>query len=632
MASKRDKPVKEVEAESWNAEEDRLAALRQLYPECFTDGTLDVERLLQVVKPDSETESGKGERYGLGFAGRAAAMRAVQWPSSSTLDPDRSASIDFDTSRNVMIEGDNLEALRLLQKPYHQSIKVIYLDPPYNTGHDFIYNDDFRQPLASYLEQTGQVGKDGTLLSANSESSGRFHSDWLRMMFPRLVLARNLLTHDGVVFVSIDEHEVHNLRLLLDEVFGPDNFVAQITIVTNPKGRVLQSQFAQTHDYLLVYARDASQIELSVEKSEEQIAAEYPYKDEKGRYRWLELRNTHRQFGRFNRRNLYYPFFVNPADGSVRLSRDAEHTVEVYPDWDDGFEGCWTWGSDKSEQMRDNLVGREITGRWKIFRKGYVSTKKLQTVWNEREFHTEKGQAEVDGLIGKGLFYAPKPSALIRRCIQLATDGEDDLVMDFFAGSGTTAHAVMAQNAADGGTRRFLLVQLPEQTPNNSAARKAGYKTIFDLCRQRVIASAKAAGDSTSFRTFRLRPSHIRPWRSEDADTEEKIIQQAFDLVDPVEAGVEDEALLWEVLLKLGTRLDDHVETLGQDELDLRRSEDGSILVCLNKRLTSEQADQLAKIDCATTVVREIAISSPDDLKVNVATTLDRAGKELRTL
>lgn len=278
--------------------ESRLSALEALIPEAFSEGRVDFDKLKSALGDVVETSQ---ERYGLTWAGKSEAIRAVQIPSKGTLEPMPEESVNFDDSQNAIIEGDNLEVLKLLQKSYYGKVKMIYIDPPYNTGNEFIYPDNFKEGLEDYLLYSGQRTDDGTRLSTNEDQAGRKHSKWLNMMYPRLFLARNLLREDGVIFVSIDDNEVKNLRALMDEVFGEENFLAQISIVNNPKGRVLKDHFAVSHEYLFAYSRIPLIEELGIQKTEEEIARQYPQEENGRKFRLIELRNTHRQFNKATR-------------------------------------------------------------------------------------------------------------------------------------------------------------------------------------------------------------------------------------------------------------------------------------------------------------------------------------------
>ncbi len=360
---------------------------------------------------------------------------------------------------NLIIHGDNLKALKALLPLYAGKIKCVYIDPPYNTGNEnWQYNDNVSSPMMQ--EWLGKV--------VDREDLTR-HDKWLCMLMPRLKLLRELLTDDGVVFVSIDDNEIHRLRMLLDEIFGEDNFMAQINVLVNPKGRVMSEGFAQTHEYILVYRKTSDLTDVSIDKTSQEITTQYTEKDDRGAFRSLELRNTHRQFGKHNRPNLFFSIYCNPKTAEVSLTSKKGFEA-VKPIWDDGFEGCWTWNSDKVAKEIAKLLCRIVGNKIRVYRKAYAfdeegetATKKPTTTWVEKSFFTEKGQALVDDIFGERVFYAPKPLALIKRLVQIATD-EDSIILDSFSGSGTTGHAVLSLNSEDGGNRRFILIQCDEET------------------------------------------------------------------------------------------------------------------------------------------------------------------------
>jgi adenine-specific DNA-methyltransferase len=339
---------------------------------------------------------------------------------------------------NLIIKGNNLLALHTLKKAYAGKVKLIYIDPPYNTENDsFQYNDSFS------------------------------HSTWLSFIKGRLEIAKELLIPQGVITISIDQNEAFYLKVLGDEIFGRDHFIAAVTTQNNPKGRVMDKHFATSHEYLLFYSKAKLSTELSIKKTSADLKKDYTEKDEDGYFRTLELRNTHREFGKHNRANLCFPLYVNPIDQTVSIENNKDYTIEVEPVWDDGFEGCWTWGATKCQLEADLLIGRQIKGKWKIYRKSYaqseegeIVSKKLKTIWFAKEFQTEKGQKTIDETLGKGKFRSPKPVELIKTIVDLATAQDtNDIVLDFFAGSGTTAHAVLELNKQDGGSRKFIVCE-----------------------------------------------------------------------------------------------------------------------------------------------------------------------------
>lgn len=376
-------------------------------------------------------------------------------------------------SGNKIIHGDNLEALKSLLPEYEEKIKCIYIDPPYNTGEEkWAYNDNVNHPkIQKWLGEI--VGKSGDDLSR--------HDKWLCMMYPRLQLLRRLLSVNGAIFISLDENEIANARLLCDEIFGSRNFVAQLSLLCNPKGRSQDKYFATNHEYCLVYSKTILEKDsFSIEKEEEQIIKDYKLEDAGGRYRLLELRNTHREFNKENRPNLFYPLYVNPSTNKVSLTKTQDFSIDCYPIWNDSYEGCWTWGKELAQKDLYLLEGNKKKSGWKIYRKSYANNKdgekvkkKLFTILNNATYYTEKGQATF-GEIFKGLnkndFPQPKSVDFIKELVNTITD-RDSIILDSFAGSGTTAHAVLNLNKKDGGNRKFILVEMEDYSDNITAER-----------------------------------------------------------------------------------------------------------------------------------------------------------------
>lgn len=620
-----------LDLRSMDVVEARRQELLRLFPEVRTEGgKLDFDRLKLAL---GEAVDVGRERYGMNWPGKADCFKTIQAPSMGTLRPCREESVNFDTTENLIIEGDNLEVLKLLQKSYLAKVKMIYIDPPYNTGNDFIYPDNFAESLQTYLEYTGQADAEGRKFGTNTEADGRFHSRWLSMMYPRLYLARNLLRDDGVIFVSIDERELCALRTIGNDLFGEECFVAAITVLCNPKGRSQDKYFATNHEYVVVFSKTPlPKGAFAIEKGEDQVAAEYTEEDDGGRYRLLELRNTHREFGKHNRKNLFYPFFVD-EEGAVFLE-PMEGRTKVLPNWDDGFEGCWTWEPKKAEKDLDFLVAQLVKGKWKIYRKSYASgaERMLKTIFLDKRYYTERGQKVFNQLFGTKakLFQSPKSPFLLADLMR-TTVGEGDLVLDFFAGSGTTAHAVAMLNAEDGGRRRFILAQLPEPCDPLSAAAKAGYKTIAELTKDRVrkamdalekeeagtLASANATKQDRGFRVFKLDQSNLQTWDpAAPADGKGLEAQMALH-VDHIREGRTEGDLLYEILLKSGFPLTTPVEAFTLEGKAFHSVAGGALIICLERGLTLEAIRAAAEKKPERIVCLDACFADNDQLKAN---------------
>ena len=607
-----------------------IDTLAELFPNVVTEG-LDAEGqpsrvidfdLLRQELADHVVE-GSQERYQLDWPGKHASLFAANAPIARTLRPVREESVDFDTTKNLFIEGDNLEALKLLQESYLGKIKLIYIDPPYNTGNDFIYEDDFAESTAEYLERSGQVDDEGARLVANTEANGRFHSDWLSMMYPRLKLARRLLADDGVLVISIDDNEAHNLRKIGEEVFGASNFVAQIGVQVNPRGRHLDRFVAKTHDSLLVFVRDSSADAITGVAKEGRMADEYDRSDSRGKFRLLGLRNRNQAFNPDTRPNLYYPLYVAPKDGSVSCRADAVFSDEVWPDAPDGTKTCWTWGKDRVTADGDLLTAEKTNGEWRIYRKDYlhgadgaVAKTLVKSLWLEPEFNNDQGRRVIKELFGSAVMDFPKSTDLLMRIVEIAC-GPDGVVLDFFAGSGTTAHAVMASNAKDGGARRFVMVQLAEACDPKSEAFKAGFETISDLAMERirragaqlVEGSLLGRGD-VGFRVLRVDDTNIR----DVLRTPDELEQEELALyTNSLKADRTDEDLLFQVLLDWGLDLAAPIATESLADQTVSVVDDGALIACFADPVTVEVISAIAERQPLRAVFLDSAFESDAD-------------------
>ncbi|MDP3281821.1 MAG: site-specific DNA-methyltransferase [Nitrosomonas sp.] len=649
--------AQDTEAQSADIKAVNIAQLKTLFPELLTESAngiaINVDVLKQLVGDATATDA--EEKYGLNWHGKRRARQIALTPSTGTLRPCRDESVDWNTTQNLMIEGDNLEVLKLLQKSYAGKVKLIYIDPPYNTGKDFVYPDNFQDNIKNYLELTGQV-EGGRKISSNSEASGRFHTDWLNMMYPRLKLARNLLREDGVMFVSIDENELDNLLRMGNEIFGEENFVGLIAAQLNPRGRHLDRFLARTHEYLCVFAKDAESNALYSIAKDERMAAEYRKEDDRGKFRELELRNRNPAFNRLTRPNLYYPIYVDPTTGSVSIERSVQYSIEVFPKNSEGGDSCWTWGREKLAAEKSIVSGRQVAdGGWRINRKDYLvdeNGKSAMTLpkalWIDKSFNNDLGKKAIQELFDKTVFDFPKSPAFVAKTIEIGSES-NDLVLDFFGGSGTTGQAVMAQNFADGGKRRYILVQLPEPLDPENKDQKIAADfcnqlgkplTIAELTKERLRrAAAKIKDDNpilfagdTGFRAFKLDTSNIRAWNP-DRDNLGKTL---LDHEEHILPGRTEADIVYELLLKLGLDLCVPIESRTFAGKTVGAIGGGVLLTCLAERITTQEVEALAQGIVAwhkelapagdtTCVFRDSAFEN-DIAKSNLAAILEQYG------
>jgi len=526
----------------------QLAKLRQLFPEVFTEDKIDWARLQATLGEAVDF----GERYGLSWKGKSDVFAKIQEKTVETLHADRAHSVDWDTTSNMFIEGDNLAALKILHKAYYGKVKMIYIDPPYNTGNDFIYNDDFKQTRRSYETEAGITDDEGNVVrddGLRTNTGGHKHSNWLNMMYPRLFLARNLLRQDGVIFVSIDDNEVHNLRLMMNEIFGEENFVAQIVWERAYAPVNLKHHFSESHDYIVCFARNIDLLDKLSLKRNEAADARYKNPDNDPRGVW---QSDNFSVGPANQKNIYE--IITPSGRRV-----------LPPS---GYS--WRFSENKTQELiADNRVWFGSSGsgvpRYKRFLSEVKDGVTPMTVWKYTDVgHSQDATKEVKDLFdGVAYFDYPKPVKLIKQLASLCTDG-NDIVLDFFSGSGTTAHAVTELNAEDGGNRQWICVQLGERTDEKSEAFKAGYYTIADISRERIRrAGAKTKADfadklserkaplDLGFRAYAIGDSNFKRW-NEQVSTAEEIRQQALESIDPLEPNATDDDILTEILLKRG--------------------------------------------------------------------------------
>ena len=618
---------------------DRIAAL---FPNCITEmldeehstpekkvykRAVNFELLKQMLSPDVVDGD---EAYEFTWVGKKAAIVEANKPIRKTLRPCVAESKDWDTTENLYIEGDNLEVLKLLQESYLGKVKMIYIDPPYNTGNDFIYADDFMRSQEEENEQMGMYDEDENRLFKNTDTNGRFHSDWCSMIYSRLMLARNLLTEDGVIFISIDDNEAFNLKEICDEVFGSGNFVAQLAVQLNPRGRNLDRYVAKTHESVLIYVRDYLNTAsiLGIEK-EGKMVDEYNKTDERGAYRLIGLRNRNQAFNPVTRPNLYYPLYVNPCTRAVSTVKTDSFTDEVFPDTPDGIKTCWTWMKKKVES-ENNLITAERTGsEWRIYRKDYLisedgttATTLVKSLWTENTINNDYGKKAIKELFGANVMSFPKPPELIKRMASIGSH-QDSIVLDFFSGSATTAHAVMQLNAEDGGHRKFIMVQLSEKCDESSEAYKAGYKNICEIGKERI----RRAGDKIKsespmttqdldigFRVLKLDDSNMKDVYYAPDDYDQGMLAG-------LESNIKDDRtdldLLFGCLIDWGLPLSLPYKSEQIDGCTVHTYNDGDLIACFDANIPESVVKEIAQRKPLRAVFRDSGFASSPE-KINV--------------
>lgn len=609
---------------------ENIRRLKALFPELVTEGpngaAVNVDVLKALVGDATVTDA--DEKYGLNWHGKRRARQLALTPSTGTLRPCPEDSVDWDTTQNLMIEGDNLEVLKLLQKSYAGKVKLIYIDPPYNTGNDFVYPDDYQDSIKNYLELTGQV-EGGKKISSNTEASGRFHTDWLNMMYPRLKLARTLLREDGLLLVSIDESEFANLQAICSEVFGDENRICDFVWKSKSGGANDSRHVAIDHEYILVFARNAKLVSFKLDTDAE-VTTNYNYRDERGEY----------SLDRLDKQSLGYIESLDfPIVGPDGVTYRVEHKNPEQK------VARWRWSRETVAARYDELV----------FKDGYVYTKNYRKdgaiprslLIDDRFGRTRTGKTELAHLMGLQLFDNPKPTKLLSFLLSITSD-KDSVVLDFFAGSGTTGHAVMAQNAADGGNRRYILAQLPERLDSDNKDQKVAAdfcdklnkpRNIAELTKERLRRAAKKIKDENptytgdlGFRVFKLDSSNIRAWEP-DRDNLEQTLLDSMEHIKPDRTETD---VLYELLLKLGLDLCVPIETRTFAGKEVHSVGGGVLMACLAPKIERAEVEALAQgiVDWhkalapagdTTCVFRDSAFAD-DVAKTNMAAILEQHG------
>ncbi len=624
-----------------------IEKIQELFPNVITEKegengviekAVDFELLKQMLS--KELVEDDNERYRLDWPGKKASLLKANTSITSTLRPDRESSVNFDTTENVFIEGDNFEVLKVLQESYLGKVKMIYIDPPYNTGKDFVYRDNRTVSKEDYEEEIGVEDEEGGKLFRNTDTNGRFHSDWLSMVYERLIISRDLLTDDGVIFISIDDNEVNNLSKIADEIFGEENFIAYNTVVVRPEG-IHYGGISKTHEILLVYSKN---IQEAIFNEIEVEGADFKFNDSYGGFNLRDLRNqAPRIFNSLNRPNLRFPLWVNTQevdiDGFMEVSVDKiDGWEKILPPIVDGNESVYQWGRDKIKSENSDVIARQGTdGIIRIYQKRRKTTQKARTLWSGPEFITNRGTREVQSLFdGQTYFDFPKPLSLVYRAIEIGSE-KNSIVLDFFAGSATTAHATMKLNADDDGNRKFIMVQLPEETDEKSEAFKAGYKYVSDISMERIRRAGKKIVEENveklkeretpldiGFRVYKTDTTNMK-----DVYYHPSLIDQKdlFNHVSNIKEDRTPEDLLTQVILDLGLTLDLPIEKKNIKGNDVYFVSNNSLVACFDDKIDFSIVDEIAKSEPLKVVFKDASFKEEQD-RTNIETKFKRLSPE----
>jgi len=665
-----------MDGESIDIKQARLQKLKELFPELFAENQLDWEKLKAAFGDDINFVN---ERYVLNWAGKSDAFKILQQSTTATLKPAPEESFNFDTTENLFIEGENLEVLKALQKAYYGKVKCIIIDPPYNTGSDsFIYPDRFSEKKEDYLKRIGDKDEEGFLMKEglfrkNSKDSGHYHSNWLSMMYPRLFLAKNLLRDDGVIFVHIDDNEVHNLRLVMNEIFGEENFVAQL--IWNLRSGTQAGHFTRSHEYIVVYTKNKDSLKYFEDLSGGSITH--------GALKIISKANPASEITfpagmEFEGKDAIFSGEIGGNERQILID-DL-----IFKDGKLSKPARITAGWAMKNQVLSWLAGKEtIDSKGQKVKRFYFNSSGI--LWYEKERgtihpktvlpdavgNTKKGSDEIIEIFGNKIFDFPKPSSLPKFLIETCSNKSDDIILDFFGGSGTTAHAVLELNKEDDGNRKFILVQMSEQCDQNSEAFKAGYKTIADIAKERIrrviqrIEKEKAEKPDLfevgkldlGFKVFKLSPSSFKIWRSSEIDSAEKLVEQLDAFTDPIRPGAEKQNMLYELMLKAGRKLTSPIQhvmvrqahhdtksdnvTLSLSKGDIAKGATGVGYYSINNNneliialdaMNEKLIDQIIVAKPQKVITLDILFAGNDQLKTNTVLQMRDAGVDFKTI
>ena len=625
-----------------NIVDENIKRIGELFPNCLTEVkdengrpqvAIDFDQLRQELSKD--IVEGAEERYQFTWPDKRNAIRLANAPTTDTLRPCREESVDFDNTQNLYIEGDNLQVLKLLRENYLGKVKMIYIDPPYNTGRNLIYKNNFISSYEDYMTNSGETDEIGNLLFVNSDANGRFHTDWLNMIYPRLKVSKDLLAQDGIIVLTIDDCEIETVTMIMNEVFGSENHLATVVIKNNPSGRSTVKGFSINHEYALFYSKSDSATLGRMKHSDEQVSR-YKEKDNTGFYEWENFRKNGTDSDRMNRPKQYYPIVLNTQSNKLKVpdmhwdDRNKEYCIDevisaneivLLPKSGDGIEKVWKYGIDRTKSIIDDILVKKQNGRYELYRKKYLNDEGSlpRTWWDKPDYSArDNGTRTLTNIFGPvKLFDFPKAPEAVKDSIIASNVQGDDIVLDFFSGSATTAHAVMMLNAEDSGRRRFIMVQLPEPSMKDSEAYKAGYKNICEIGKERIRRAGKKIKEEsplttqdldTGFRVLKLDSSNMQDVYYTPAEFNE---QKLFDdNIKPDRLGNDGEDLLFQTMIELGIELSAKIEKRSIAGKAVWSVSDGYLMACFDEEVNETAITEIARQHPYYFVMRDSSLAN----------------------
>ena len=622
-----------------NIVDENIKRIGELFPNCLTERlndegkpemAIDFDQLRQELSKD--IVEGAEERYQFTWPDKRNAIRLANAPTTDTLRPCREESVDFDNTQNLYIEGDNLQVLKLLRENYLGKVKMIYIDPPYNTGRNLIYENNFISSYEDYMTNSGETDEIGNLLFVNSDANGRFHTDWLNMIYPRLKVSKDLLAQDGIIVLTIDDCEIETVTMIMNEVFGSENHLATVVIKNNPSGRSTVKGFSINHEYALFYSKSDSATLGRMKHSDEQVSR-YKEKDNTGFYEWENFRKNGTDSDRMDRPKQYYPIVLNTQNNKLKVpdmhwdDRNKEYCIDevisaneivLLPKSGDGIEKVWKYGIDRTKSIIDDILVKKQNGRYELYRKKYLNDEGSlpRTWWDKPDYSArDNGTRTLTNIFGPvKLFDFPKAPEAVKDSIIASNVQGDDIVLDFFSGSATTAHAVMMLNAEDSGRRRFIMVQLPEPSMKDSEAYKAGYKNICEIGKERIRRAGKKIKEEsplttqdldTGFRVLKLDSSNMQDVYYTPADFNERDLFE-----DNIKTDRTDEDLLFQTMIDLGIELSAKIEKRSIAGKTVWSVSDGYLMACFDEEVNETTIIEIARQQPYYFVMRDSSLAN----------------------